>query len=121
MRKIIAWEGREMVPGVIIEVGALTWSEPLPIVWSFQHDLSNLLGTARDLRREEDGSITAELDIRDDTEQQRSVKTLLENRDVSTTIFANELTERIENGKRLVFAGAIREVSVVLPDTVGWR
>lgn len=58
----IAVEGDETTEWYVLEPGALKWNEgeDYPITESFQFDKPTL-GTARDIRREEDGIITAEV------------------------------------------------------------
>lgn len=61
-RHIIAFEGRKMFPGQIVEKGAFFWGpEPIYITKSAEYHSDLPVGKATDLRREEDGSITAEL------------------------------------------------------------
>lgn len=121
MRKIISWEGAEKVPHVIFEKDALTWGdEPLPLVWNFQHnDVKALLGNASDLRREEDGSITAELTF-NDTEQGNQAQSLAEHGDIAFTTWSNDLIFRRDKAMKVVSNARIRSVSAVLTDQVGW-
>ena len=124
MRKIITWEGEEKVPGIIIEKGALTWGDdPIPVCWNFQYDIENLLGNATDLRREDDGSITAEITFDEENEKQRQAKEVLEHGDVTTTVYVTNLAEadrRTTGPKRSVTAGRIRTVNLVMADSVDW-
>lgn len=62
MRSIIAQENGEPITGRVIEADALVWSEgPIPItVYPFQKP-STILGAATELRREDNGDITAEV------------------------------------------------------------
>lgn len=61
MRYIIAVEGEQKVMDQFVTHGALFWEEDkkLPVVWNF-HD-NEAVGQATDLRREKDGTITAEV------------------------------------------------------------
>jgi hypothetical protein len=66
-RRVIAVEGRATTDGRFIASGALTWPEnkPIPIRIQNHHDLvGKAVGKATHLRREDDGSITADIDIR---------------------------------------------------------
>lgn len=70
MRKIIGYEKVEKIPGQLILEGAFKWNEtePIPVTthWSRSMDHpQSIIGKATDLRREEDGAITAEIDIPD--------------------------------------------------------
>lgn len=61
MRKIVSWEGEEKVPGILIEKGALTWGGEVPLFANADLTANDVIGKASDFRREEDGSITAEI------------------------------------------------------------
>lgn len=122
MRRIITWEGRDTIPQVHIQKGALTWDkEPLPI---HAQGGVTVLGLATDLRREEDGSITAELTFFDETSEQQAAKSIMEHGDMSTTIFAKPVTEKRRESPnqsmRYITAGRIRSIYLVLPHQVSW-
>lgn len=122
MRRIITWEGVYTIPQTFIEKGALTWdNEPLPVT---AQNGTEILGRATDLRREEDGTITAELTFLDETENQKAAQSLLENGDLSTTIFAKPVTEKRRESPneavRYITAGRIRSIYLVLPNQVSW-
>jgi hypothetical protein len=128
MRKIICREGVEDL-GHIFEVGSLQWSDPLPLVWNFSHDnIGNVLGRAEDIRREENGEITAEI-VFNDSDKAQQARTTLENKDTCCTIFANKIYEkRITVGEdeeahavRLIKSATIREVSVILAAGHPWN
>lgn len=62
MRVTFAHEGIEKVPGHFLEKNSVHWdSGPIPLIWDFQTE--KLLGTASELRREENGELTAEIDV----------------------------------------------------------
>jgi hypothetical protein len=120
MRKTICIEGDEYpINGRIIEKGALGWPEDkkLPLCWSFNHDIEHVLGNASDLRREEDGRITAELTF-NDSEAGQNAKAVLEHGDASATIYANQLVE--DRKSKRVSAATIRSVEVVVGGLVPW-
>lgn len=128
MRKIICREGVEDL-GKILEVGSMEWTDPLPLVWNFEHDnIDNVLGRAEDIRREENGEITAEIVFNDSVNAKR-VALLLENKDVCCTILANKIDyEHITVGEdeeahsvSLIKSGTIREVSVILAAGHPWN
>lgn len=120
-RMTISWEGTEAVPGIIIQPGALRWEdEELPLCWNFDHN--ELLGVASDIRREDDGQITAEITIYEETDNQKHAQVVMDHGDVATTVYVTDLSEhKDEDGnKRIVESGRIRSVNMVLPDSVGW-
>ena len=62
MRYIICQEGVESVPGQYVPIGAMEWSEELkiPVTWNFN---DKIIGVGTDIRREENGVITAEIEL----------------------------------------------------------
>lgn len=121
MRKTIAIEGRSTVPEQFLEVGCLKWDEekPTPIVWNFMFEKT--LGWAKDFRREEDGTITAELDITDE-----NAAALFEHGDIVATFYADQLDINIikdDDGKRISHSyksARIRAISLVISGMVPW-
>lgn len=111
-RKIIAFEGRVMIPGQLIESGSLTWGdERIPVTrYARTGDISDLLGYATELRREDDGSITAEVDAGE--------YTVLLEKDVAVTITIKPAVWEEVDGVKHVTAGKIVEVFMT-PD-VPW-
>lgn len=101
MRVPICYEGKETVKGQLITPGALTWSDdPIPI--SVGSDWSKPpIGYATDLRREDDGTITAEVPDLD----------ILSN-EWGLSIWANETIEGHESTEdlRVVDSGHLRAV-----------
>jgi len=68
-RHVVAIEGRPSGDGRLIEVGALVWEhDPIPVT-----DLegAGILGKATDFRREDDGSITADVYLMADVDPDR--------------------------------------------------
>jgi hypothetical protein len=64
VRHIICFEGKEKVPGQFIAVDALTWLDgDIPVLANF--DDSQLIGYGTDIRREKNGSLTAEITLLD--------------------------------------------------------
>lgn len=121
MRKTISWEGEEKVPGVVLEKGSLQWSEdPIPLVWSFEQSVESVLGTASDLRREDDGRITAEVTLSENLPNAQSTKNAIEHGDVVLTTWSNNLAEYNNNGVRRIRSATIRSVNAVIAGTVGW-
>lgn len=115
-RKVIAWEGEIKLPDTLIERGALMWEEPLPIT---ANDYK-VLGFADDLRREEDGSITADLHI---TAHRDAIGLVDEHS--SFSVFVNQIVEKqpvgVDLSFRLVAFARIREVHLIEePQTVPW-
>ena len=64
MRYRIAREGVDTIIGNHLEVGALKFEEDKTYVvtWMNNFTVDNIIGTAHDLRREDDGEITAEIE-----------------------------------------------------------
>lgn len=84
MRKIIAWEGEEKVPGQFLEVGSFKWgNEPIVVTKNTEWDADSVIGEATDLRREDNGSVTAEIKL------QEGFTILLD--DLSFTVYCNDL------------------------------
>jgi hypothetical protein len=116
MRKVICYEGRWDMDH-FIEPGALKFPEEegskLPITQQWEWD-GQILGWAEDFERDvETGRVTANLDIISD-----EARTLLENKDVGATIYANQLVmRRSGDGKRHVYDATVRAIflSVDLP------
>jgi len=114
VRRIISWEGEEKVPGILIEKGALVWEEPIPISLNGLHEMP--IGLAWNVRREEDGSITAEFERKAGPEI---------GEDVKFTIYASEVKLDKEkwayDGFRHVTHARVREIfSVPDNEAVGW-
>lgn len=64
MRVAIYYEGIPSTDGRYIEPGALTFPESVPVTVAVRgSDLLQLIGTAANFRREEDGSISADFDL----------------------------------------------------------
>lgn len=115
MRKIIAFEGTIKIPGLLLELGSLKWSEePIPVTssWTAKRDWE-IIGKARDLRLEDDGSITAEF-----TPLVDSYNETIERN--SFTVFANEVFSNTENNVRVVQSATIREIFIPEPNGVPW-
>lgn len=62
MRHQIAHEGIDIGDGRVLAVGALKWRNgPIPVTMGY----GNKIGWAKDILREDDGIVTAELDFED--------------------------------------------------------
>ena len=111
MRRIISWEGEEKVPGIFIEKGALVWDERLPVAINGLHSMPS--GPAEDIRREDDGSITADIQIDVDIPDSAEF-----------SIFVNEVAlnkEKSVNGFLHITHARAREVFMVpAHEAVGW-
>lgn len=95
MRVQICQEGEESykINGQVIDIGAIKWEDtPYAITWEAMWDAEHLLGKATDIQRDENGLLTAEIDMESLTDNGRRVWA-----DVGTTIYANKLvTQRID-------------------------
>lgn len=105
-RHIIAKEGSPMVEGgIVIEEGALTWDEGaiIPVTQGFgDHEV---IGRATDIRREENGNITANIEF---------LPPRTETFSISVAPF------RTREDKRFVIEGKIREVTELSQDEMPW-
>lgn len=122
MRKIIAIEGRDTVPGQFLEPSCLKWNEGevYPLVWNFSWERPPI-GTATDIRREDDGTLTAELTITDE-----QALALMEHGDGSATFYANEVASTLVKndqgevtGRRYISC-QLRALSLVPQMQVTW-
>lgn len=105
-RQIICYEGKHPVNGKFISKGALTWDEekPLPVVLK-PSDNGPLVGLATDLKREDDGAITAEMKF---NARNNSVLEDLPS-GLGWTIYASDIkwSDMVET---ILVSGVIREV-----------
>ena len=115
VRKVISWEGEEKIPGIVLEIGALKWDENKQYPVTRGDQLRLPIGRARNIRREENGAITAEIHLHED------FRSVLDN--VSVTIYGNELVQKFvgEGGAlRRVSSVTLREVFLISPQQVAW-
>lgn len=64
MRHIIGVEGRQVLPNQFVELGACVWpDEAIPVETYLEQWVARLVGRATDIRREDDGTLTAEIDV----------------------------------------------------------
>lgn len=117
MRHVIAYEGVDHGFGYILAPGALKFPEgPVPLTWNFDHsNPASVWGHADDFRREEDGSITAEITFVDDvTEKIDKICG-----DVGATFWANKIHRNIKTDPTTVVTGHIK--AAYLSPSVPWR
>lgn len=116
MRHVVCYEGVTQFDRERLEPGSVTWNtedDRVPVVWQFDFtNASSILGYAKDFQREEDGSVTAEI-----PKLPESIDQVWE--DVGATIYATDITDKKENGIRIVSNCKIRAVSIGLG--VPWR
>lgn len=105
-RQIIAYEGREVVPNQLLEFGSVEWGllggDPeIPVVSNA--DAEELLGWARNIQNEPDGSITAEI-IWPDSERAT----------FATTVYLSNVTYTIndDTGYILVHSGNLKHIFI---------
>jgi len=119
MREIISWEGEEKLKGIFIEKDALTWDDKgIPVVWNYEMDRMPM-GRATDIRREPDGSITAEITLNDHEDAVHAGPMLVLG-DVGCAIWANEIVKTVEDGVQHVSHGNVKAIGVVLRDNLAW-
>lgn len=111
----IAQENIHTSPGTFFELGALKIEQlSYPVVWSFGWDTEDFLGTATELKREDDESITAEIEWVADKKD--DILVLLEKNDAFLTVYGNNVVQKdvkMGSTKRRVVAVTLRAVSVV--------
>lgn len=113
MRKIIAWEGDEMVPGQILEINSLKWSnEPIPVTRHADDWAQPPIGNAGDLRREDNGSITAEIELIEELD-------VILN-DMSFTVYCNEVKALGPRDVRPLRVTTARIRAIFSDTTVPW-
>jgi hypothetical protein len=119
VREIISWEGEEKLKGVLFEKGSLTWGDrDIPVFWDY--DLSRPpLAFASDLKREGDGSVTAEINMTD-TEDAKQAGPLIVRGEAGCAILANEIVKTVEDGVQRVSSGSIKAIGVVSRNNLAW-
>lgn len=114
MRVPIAYEGKATINDQFLEVGCLQWEpdEEFPVVWDFNY--AKIVGKAGSLQREDDGSVTALVDMDSLTDGARALFA-----DVGTTLYASDVVARNVNGSMHIISARVRELS--LTPNVPWR
>lgn len=118
MRYRFAREGIQTKSGHFLEPEALVWEEkPILVVWG--NDFSwpdNILGKATDLRREEDGWLTAEIEWT--TEKGKQAEKLID-RDIFLTVYCNKILPDtwVEGPVRHVEKANLLSIFTTLEDT----
>lgn len=102
MRHIIAYEGKDTVPGQFLEHNSIYWEEDkIPVMNN--DNRQELLGVASDIRRE-NGELTAEIEWYNE-----QYKTLVESRDMAVTVYCSNVDDtRDEDGNRIVHKARLR-------------
>lgn len=110
MRYKFAREGIDTVLDTHLNKDSLHWDEkPIVVNYSNEWDLNNILGTAHDLRREDDGWITAEIEW---NEKGELIAHQL-GEDCYLTIYANQVSEqdqRRTGGQRVIRMAKLRAI-----------
>lgn len=127
MRYRFAREGIDTIIGNHLEPGALTWSEVgLPVSWNANWYSNNLIGMASDIRREDDGWLTAEVKWNTKGEamiEQVGFDVNDENGTIWLTIYVTDIVEQQResyNGQRVVKQGILRSLFVTLSGEDPW-
>ena len=117
MRKRICYEDALVFGDQFLIEGSVNWDEDaqLPLVWDFGVDTKSLLGHATDLRREEDGAITAELTFQDPKNE-----ALAEAEDLSATFFADEVGQETHDGVQVFYRLRLRKIAIVPARSALW-
>ena len=129
MRYLFAREGVDTVINNHLRPGSLKWEEEsLPITWQGRNTLQDIIGTATELRREDDGCLTAE--VLWNSKGQEMLDAL--GVDVNTpksgawlTIYANHVEEehlRLRGERmRVIHSATLRYLYVVLCQEDPWK
>lgn len=115
-RHIISREGVvEDFDKTLLEVGSLTWDEGrVPVGWEFKWDGQFLLGYAENLRREENGDITAEI-----TFQERELEVHSGREFLGATVYASSVVQKMSKGVRVISGAKVKGVAITMG--VPWR
>lgn len=109
VRRVIAIEGRETTDGRLIAPGALTWSDgPIPIKTAY--GLGDYVGKATNLRREDDGTITADIDIKRPVDD-----------DEFFIPFVVIITSHLDDSVLYLTAGRIHDLTLMGPLEWPWK
>lgn len=117
MRKVIGYENALGVGNHLLLEGSVKWEvdKQFHIVWNFDYTVNNLLGHASDLRREDDGAITAELDFRD-----ADIAELVKRDNLPATFEGNDVVQEVFDGVRVFHSVTVRGIAIVAPPSVPW-
>lgn len=104
MRKIVITEGPTQEDGTIFAAGSLRSEDQIPVTIEFSWE--KIVGRARDFKREENGDISYEIEIRP------GVLINLENYDAKVMVLLNDFDGKI------VSNAAIKALGLVMDDDV---
>jgi len=111
-RHKFAREGIRVKNNHFFEVDSLVWDEQVVVTWMFEFSAKSILGVASNIRREEDGWLSAEIEW-SDSQAAEQAKTLLDAKDVQFTVYCSDVI--FEKGKSLhVSKARIRAVSLAI-------
>lgn len=103
MRVIIAFEGKHTVPGQFLEKDSIKWGDgPFPIT-GLENNMEKLTGWAKDIQRDEDGCLTADIYNVDE-----NLLALLEHGDVAMTIYCRGVGDTYQDQVRTVHSAELK-------------
>lgn len=126
MRYRFAREGVDTVIGNHLKYGSLLWEETLPVTWRAGNRLDDVVGTASEIRREDDGWLTAEVMW---NAKGREMFEALDS-DINTsepgvwlTIFAHLITEESPQvgAMRVIHQATVKYLFVTLQQEDPWK
>ena len=119
MRYRFAVEGIDTEIGNSLEVGSVKMDEPsYPVTLGNNWQLDSVIGKATELRREDNGELTAEIEWHEKMIDELIAKI---NTEMFLTIYANKIDdERIAARKRLVKSCELRAIFIALDMEDPW-
>ena len=119
MRYRFAVEGIDTEIGNSLEVGSVKMDEPsYPVTLGNNWQLDSVIGKATELRREDNGELTAEIEWHEKMSEELIAKI---NTEMFLTIYANKIDdERIAARKRLVKSCELRAIFIALDMEDPW-
>lgn len=130
MRHKFAHEGIDTIIGQRWELGSIKFEEDAEyfVTWDNNFSVENIIGKASDIRREDDGTLTAEIDWAETEKAEQSLDLL--DKQVFLTVYVNQAVfnrDRDDHGQIVVTSGQLRALFVTMssgedPWTEGvWR
>lgn len=121
MRYRFAREGITTILDVHLVEGSLQWDDDklIPVLWENDFSTQGILGQAHDLRREDGGWLSAEIDWTNE-DKSPAVVELIDHGDLFLTIYATNVTEqdrRASGGHRHVQQAELRSIYTTMNDT----
>ena len=121
MRYNVAREGVLTHLGTVFQPGSIQWDEDQEYIVTWTNRFDNpemIMGRAKDIQRQEDGWITADITWIDE-----NIQALVDgvNRDYHLTIWANQVGSKMEYGKKIVSTCTVKAFFVSPDDKSPWH